>query len=208
MNSTLVFIGFAFLTSITPGPNNLGIAAMAYTHGLRKTVPTLLGVVTGFAVLMFASTLGLSGIETTAMMLSRVLGFVGGVLLIGLVIAALIGRNTAHTLRVPKGFGPGFIFQFINPKGWLMATGAASVFSIGAEVNIVAEALAMASLFAVVMLPSVLVWAVFGSWLSDYLSDGSKTANIVSTSTLAVIFIMGVVMIVESFMVGLTTNQV
>ena len=54
------FVTFAFVTSITPGPNNMMLLSSGATFGLRRTVPHLLGVALGFGAMAFAMGLGLS----------------------------------------------------------------------------------------------------------------------------------------------------
>ncbi|MDO7608770.1 MAG: LysE family transporter, partial [Loktanella sp.] len=46
-------LGFAFASSITPGPNNLMLMASGANYGLRRTVPHMLGVSLGHAFMVF-----------------------------------------------------------------------------------------------------------------------------------------------------------
>src|SRR5690242_836827 len=48
----LSLIGFSIAMYITPGPNNVMVAASAANHGVRATVPHMLGVAIGFTVML------------------------------------------------------------------------------------------------------------------------------------------------------------
>ena len=45
-------IGFAFVTSITPGPNNLMLMASGANFGFMRTIPHMLGIGIGFTVMV------------------------------------------------------------------------------------------------------------------------------------------------------------
>ena len=55
----LSLAGFAFISSITPGPNNLLLMSSAALFGWRRTLPHLFGVLLGFAILMSCAVFGL-----------------------------------------------------------------------------------------------------------------------------------------------------
>ena len=55
-------IGFAFATSITPGPNNLMLMASGVNFGIRRTVPHILGVSIGFTLMIIVVGIGLVGL--------------------------------------------------------------------------------------------------------------------------------------------------
>ncbi len=48
----LSLLGFAVAMYITPGPNNVMVAASAANHGIRATMPHMLGIAVGFAVML------------------------------------------------------------------------------------------------------------------------------------------------------------
>ena len=52
-------IAFAFVTSITPGPNNLMLMASGANFGWARTVPHMLGVGIGFVILAMLVGVGL-----------------------------------------------------------------------------------------------------------------------------------------------------
>ena len=62
MPDPLPFITYAFVMSITPGPNNVMLTVSGATFGFRRTLPHMLGVVFGFVVQLLAVCAGLSAL--------------------------------------------------------------------------------------------------------------------------------------------------
>ena len=74
MDQTLVaLVGFAFVTSVTPGPNNLMLMASGANFGFRRTVPHMLGISLGHALMVFLVGLGIGGVFVAVPVLGVVL---------------------------------------------------------------------------------------------------------------------------------------
>jgi threonine/homoserine/homoserine lactone efflux protein len=58
----IALLGFAFVTSVTPGPNNMMLLASGVNFGFRRTVPHMLGISLGHAVMVFLVGLGIAGL--------------------------------------------------------------------------------------------------------------------------------------------------
>lgn len=168
----LAFALFAFVTSVTPGPNNAMLLASGVNFGFRRTVPHILGISSGFLVLVLAVGLGLGAVFEAYPVLYKVLRYVGAAYL--LYLAWNIARSGPVSQEVdgkgrPLGFWGAAAFQWVNPKAWVMALGAISTYTPlqGYFFNVVV----IASLFALINAPSVGVWAGFGSVLGNVLRD-------------------------------------
>ncbi|HSF64227.1 MAG TPA: LysE family transporter, partial [Paracoccaceae bacterium] len=61
----LALMAFAFVTSVTPGPNNLMLMASGVNFGFRRTVPHMLGVALGFVAMAAVVGMGLAGLFQT-----------------------------------------------------------------------------------------------------------------------------------------------
>ena len=60
MDATLLSLtGFAVAMYITPGPNNSMLASSGANHGLRATVPHMLGIAAGFILILVLVDAGL-----------------------------------------------------------------------------------------------------------------------------------------------------
>lgn len=83
-NTLVAFASFAFVASVTPGPNNVLLTATGSMVGFRRGVPTLLGITTGFAAMIFVLTLGLGSLVLDSPRVLLLLRIVGVLMLIWL----------------------------------------------------------------------------------------------------------------------------
>ncbi len=166
----LALAAFALVSSITPGPNNTMLLASGVNFGLLRTVPHLLGVSLGFAFMVGLVGLGLGSVFTALPWTWNVLRVGATAYLVWLAwkLATAGGVQDREVAR-PMTFLRAAAFQWVNPKAWVMAVGACSAYVL--HPNIWLNALAMALVFAVVNLPSVATWAVFGAALRRWLAN-------------------------------------
>ena len=159
----LALAGFAFVTSVTPGPNNMMLLASGVNFGFRRTLPHIAGIASGCVFMVVMVGLGLGGLFAAFPLAYSVLRIVGAVYL--LVLAWRIA--SAGALRVgggggrPMSFLGAAAFQWVNPKAWVMVVGAVTTY-VPRE-GFFANLLLVAVLFAAINLPSVAVWAGFGT---------------------------------------------
>jgi threonine/homoserine/homoserine lactone efflux protein len=159
----LSLLGFAVVASVTPGPNNVMVAASAANHGIPATVPHMLGIAFGFALMIALVGIGLAGVLTEAPAISSLFRWVAMAWL--LLLAWRIARAGAPGegyARPPLGFLGGALFQWVNPKAWLLALSATSAFIRPGGPMLPQLTLIVAVFFAVV-LPCMLPWAALGS---------------------------------------------
>lgn len=168
----LALLGYAFVTSITPGPNNLMLLASGVNFGFIRTVPHMLGVGIGFFVMLLAVGFGLGAVFTAFPALHLILKVLGSAYLLYLAWRIATTRSLAKEGKagaVPMTFLEAAAFQWVNPKAWVMALSAMAIYTNPdrpfLSIWIVAAA------FALVNLPSVSSWAGFGTALRGFLSD-------------------------------------
>ncbi|MEO8938497.1 MAG: LysE family translocator [Burkholderiaceae bacterium] len=180
-NPWLALALFAFVSSITPGPNNLLATASGARFGLRRTLPQVAGVTFGFTVLLWLAASGVATLVTTHPTLGLGLALVGYAYLLWLSyrLLAAAWRPGSSTAQGAGGDGPmtflqATLFQFANPKAWMMALSAASSFLPGHDQSI-ATIVALGALFAVINFPCVGAWAAMGAHLQGWLQDPDAT---------------------------------
>jgi threonine/homoserine/homoserine lactone efflux protein len=162
----LPFLAFAIVASATPGPNNIMVLATAATHGLRATLPIVLGVAFGFGFMVAVVGIGLARPLAAHAALHNVLRWVGAAWL--LVLAWKIARAKAPAVSrqgrdgVPLGFWSACAVQWVNPKGWAMALATATTYTVPGN-DVTLQVLVFAAVFVLVSLPSVGAWALLGS---------------------------------------------
>jgi threonine/homoserine/homoserine lactone efflux protein len=163
---------FAFVTSITPGPNNLMLMASGANFGFRRTVPHMLGVGIGFAAMIALVGLGLAQVFETWPRGRTVLRVVSLAYTLWLAwrIATAGAPGRSATAR-PMSFVAAALFQWVNPKAWAMALTAISVYAPTGSLGTV---LLVAAVFGAINLPSVTSWALMGQEMRRWLGRSKR----------------------------------
>ena len=171
LDHILAFAIFAFVISITPGPNNTMVLASGANFGLRPTIPHLLGIDLGFALMIIAVGSGIGGAFTAFPVLHTVLRYIGAFYLLFLAwkIASSGGPDTDGGRKRPLSFLQAASFQWVNPKGWIAATGAVATYT--PSDGFFANLLTVTAVFALVMGPCITLWAAVGMSLRRFLSQ-------------------------------------
>jgi threonine/homoserine/homoserine lactone efflux protein len=172
VETVLALASFTFVASITPGPNNLMLAASGIGFGLKRTIPHMLGVCIGFLVLVLVCGLGIGALLMQSPTAATGLKVAGSAYLVYLAWRlrgnAIASGGTARAR--PLSFAAAAAFQFANPKAWLMGITAASAFLPGLGDD--ARALALLCLVvSLVNFPCVTSWALLGATIRARLED-------------------------------------
>jgi threonine/homoserine/homoserine lactone efflux protein len=169
MDTLLPLLAFAFVLSITPGPNVLMLAAAAAGHGLRATWPHNLGIALGFGAMLAVVCAGVGLPLQANPWLHGALRWVGAAWLLWIAwkIATAPPPDTAGA-RPPLGFWGAVAFQWVNPKAWMIC-GAASAAYVRPDAPLVPQVLLVSGAFIAMALPSNLAWAAFGAAMGRWL---------------------------------------
>ena len=156
---------FCFVSSITPGPNNLMLMTSGVNFGVRRTVPHMLGVALGFTVMVALVGLGLAGLFARVPVLLVAMKWLGAAYMVWLAVklarAQPIKAGTA--VGRPLTFVQAAAFQWINPKAWVMALTAVATYTSSADY--VRTVLLVALMFGAINLPTISCWVLFGTAL-------------------------------------------
>lgn len=166
----LALCAFAFVSSVTPGPNNLMLMASGVNFGFRRTVPHMLGIGLGFSIMIVVVGLGLAGLFAAWPPARTVLALVSAAYLLWL------AWRIAHSAPPRPGAAGGkpmtllqaALFQWVNPKAWTMALGAVALYAPGQDLVAV---LIVTAVFVVINVPTVAIWAGMGTALAGVLRD-------------------------------------
>jgi threonine/homoserine/homoserine lactone efflux protein len=164
---------FSFVTSVTPGPNNTFLLTSGANFGVRRSLPYAFGIIAGLTLIMIGIGAGLGVLFATLPAVYQTLKYVGFAYM--LYIAYQIVRNTTKSDTAEAryiGFGRATIFQFVNPKAWIVTASLMASF-IPVNEGLVQTALYCA-LFLIFTFPGGVIWALFGHSLKGWLSDPSK----------------------------------
>lgn len=192
MNDFLPLLLFAVSTTFTPGPNNIMIMNSGMHFGIQRSLPHYLGICFGFPVMVLLVALGLGAVFTQYGWIKHVLKVLGSIYM--LYLAWQILRSTNQELaqtRKPLSFLQASMFQWVNPKAWLMAVGAISLFTLTA--NYLSNAAAISIVYFVICLPCIGAWLLFGKILQKILKKNSHRAWFNIAMALALVASIGMI---------------
>jgi threonine/homoserine/homoserine lactone efflux protein len=161
---------FAFVSSATPGPNNLMLMASGANFGFLRTIPHMLGISIGFMVMLFSVGSGLVQIFDRFPVIYDILKIASVIYMLWLAwkIANAAPITKSADAGVPMTFLQAAAFQWVNPKAWAMALTAVTVY-VGDSAMIWLAA--GAALFSLINLPSVSMWTIAGQQLQRILTN-------------------------------------
>ena len=183
---------FAFVTSVTPGPNNMMLLASGVNFGVKRTLPHWLGVSLGHCVMLLLVGAGLESLLKAYPFVYQVMKVTGFAYLVylawGLARSGAPKRNGEEATQ-PITFLGAAAFQWVNPKAWIMTIGYFSNYMpTDASLSFVVLTCLM---FSAINFPSVGVWVWLGTKLVHYLQN-DKLRRIFN-GTMAVLLIASMV---------------
>lgn len=164
-------IGFAFVSSVTPGPNNMMLLASGANFGLRRSVPHMLGISIGHSFMVTMVGLGLGRMFELypASFIAMKVVSVAYLIYLAWKIANAAPPKAAQATGKPFSFLQAAAFQWVNPKAWYMAVTAVTNFT--PDTGLLTGALIVAGVFAMTNLPSITLWAGLGTQLRRLLTN-------------------------------------
>ncbi|HTQ70472.1 MAG TPA: LysE family translocator [Acidocella sp.] len=195
LNALLTLFALAMAAGWTPGPNNALLAGSGVNFGLRRTVPHALGVALGFPLMVFIVGLFLGAAFQTSAMLRDALRYGGAAMLLWVAwkIASSGGLGSSSGPARPFRFNEAVAFQWINPKGWVMAIALTAQFVNPAHTWV--TALMVAGVMLVAGFSSAFGWAALGTGLRRFLSKGRRMR--VFDITMGVVIALGVAVLLR-----------
>lgn len=171
---------FAFVTSITPGPNNAMLFASGVNHGIRRTLPHLLGVTLGFTFMQLAVGLGVG------VLFEALPGLYSSLRALGLAYMLYLAWRIANSTPPetapqpeqsgapqksgrPMTFLEASAFQWVNPKALMMCITAASTYAPPDQP--IMGALVVTGVFFVAGMPCVALWVLLGRLMRGLLQS-------------------------------------
>ncbi|KZM42086.1 lysine exporter protein LysE/YggA [Marinomonas sp. SBI22] len=173
---------FAFVMSVTPGPNNLMLLASGAQFGYIRTLPHMFGIIIGMACLISSVLVGLGAAFELYPVLYNVLKVVGSLYLLWLawkIANAPTDDNALQSGDVkarPMRLHSASLFQFVNPKAWTMAIGSVSTFTLTGDMYWQSGIWILIA-FATMGFIAISLWAGLGVAIRQWLTSVKRKRN-------------------------------
>lgn len=193
----VAFLLFAVAAAGTPGPSNVMLTATGAQVGVLRGLPCLLGQTTGMGFMFFLVLSGLGSLVLRHPAVLRALHWGGAAVLLWLAwkIATASGPAGAARGGRPVGYLDAAVFQWVNPKAWLVSASAAGTFLTARAGSPFAQAALLSGLFVLAALPSCFPWLAFGAVVQRVLRRPNRQR--VFNVAMAALLVLSVVLILR-----------
>ena len=161
----LVLFGIA--TAFSPGPNNIMTSYTAFNFGIKKAIPTMLGVIIGWTLLIILLLLGSASIFQKYQFIQTIIKVLGSIYLLYMAYKLSFGGQTKEKKMDPKPvtFINTFFFQFVNPKSIIVGLTSISLF-IDTENNYLRDSIILTVLWFIMAVGSQTGWGLMGKYIA------------------------------------------
>ena len=162
---------FMFVTSCSPGPNNVVASHSGFNHGVKKSIPLMLGVIFGFTTMLAVVNFGLINIFNIYPVIQKILIGTGTIFLIYLAYKISFSKSSKEDENLkPVNFTETFLYQFLNPKGVIVAIIAVSNYTESGSnfINYSIWMLSIAFIFAII---SIIFWTLLGKFMRKFATN-------------------------------------
>lgn len=192
----LALFALSFVAAWTPGPNNTLVASSGARFGVRRTLPHVAGIGLGFPFMALCIALGLGELFQYSQLLRESLRLIGIAVLLWLSWKIAVSDQGAGSDKVsrPFTFWESAAFQWINPKGWVMAISITSQYAGGDQPY--ANAAIITAVFVLLGFSSAFGWTLFGQKMQRWLQTPLRWR--VFNITMAALIVLSVIAIARS----------
>lgn len=154
----LQFLFLAFSSLVTPGPNNLMVMHSGLNFGLKRTLPHIFGILAGVGVMLFFISFGLGYVFSKIPEVALAIKLIGSMYLLYLAwkISQMNEKKTDTDISKPLTFMQAAMFQWVNPKAWVILIAFSGVFHFFESPLINAAALLLT--ISLLNIPCLGVW--------------------------------------------------
>ncbi|MDM3870905.1 LysE family translocator [Porticoccus sp. W117] len=199
MELIIALFVFAFSSTVTPGPNNIMIMTSGMNYGVRKSVPHFLGICIGFPVMVVLVGLGLGVVFERYPVVHQAIKIAGIIYLLYLSwkIATTKAAASGNAGSKPFTFLQAALFQWVNPKAWMMAASAVAAYTLATE-PMLWQVLLVALVFFLVAFPCVAVWLFFGTALKRFLKKPKQ--QMIFNVSMAALLVLSIIPVVSDLL--------
>ncbi len=189
-------VSYYFVMFVTPGPNNAMLTASGIKFGFKRTLPHLIGIPFGHTIQITLVCFGLGSVFQKYPNIQFYLKWICFfyLLYLGWKIIGSFSTNDKDSGR-PLRLYEASLFQFINPKAWVVALTAATAFYPSQESFFIATSF-VAITAPIVCFPSICIWALFGASIKTLIKN-SKTKKIVEYLLALLLVLTAIIIVVD-----------
>lgn len=188
---------FVITMTVTPGPNNMLLTASGARFGYRRTLPFIAGIVLGIISQLILSALGMGYLFQLFPIAQKILKIVGSAYILYLAVkigmSPVKGIKDDKSVEEPMRMFQGALFQYLNPKAYIMTITAMSVYPLQGELYFKSSLFILLS-FLIICPLSISIWAGFGSLLKKVMKEGRYAGKVNlflgGITALSVVFIL------------------
>jgi threonine/homoserine/homoserine lactone efflux protein len=173
VSELVALVPFAFVGTVSPGPNNAILWASGVRFGLRRTLPYVVGTAIAMGTLVVSAAAGLGVLIEAVPALETALKVVGSAYLLYVAFLVLRGGGVGQAaVAEPPTLWQGFAFQWVNPKAWVFVLAVGTF--VPADVHrVIGVSLVTATIVGIAAVSSA-TWAVVGSALGRLVDDDRR----------------------------------
>jgi len=163
INLFFALVSYYFVMFVTPGPNNAMLTASGIKFGFKKTIPHLIGIPFGHTIQITLVCFGLGNLFQKYPLIQNYLKWLCFfyLLYLGWKIIGSFSEHKKESGR-PLKLYEAALFQFMNPKAWVVAlTASTAFFPVNENFYLATTFVALTAPF--ICFPSICLWALFGS---------------------------------------------
>ncbi len=168
LSQLISLILFGIATAFSPGPNNIMTSYTAFNFGFKKAVPTMLGVVIGWTILIILLQIGSVAVFQKFEIIQSVIKVLGSIYLLFMAYKLSFAGQSNDKKIDPKPvtFLNTFFFQFVNPKSIIVGLTAISMF-IDPK-NFLRDSIILTVVFFFMAVGSQTAWCLMGKYMRKF----------------------------------------
>jgi cysteine/O-acetylserine efflux protein len=186
-------VTYIFITTFTPGPNNLTATAAGLSLGLKKSLPYLCGMAAGFFVVMALSAYFNLFLQSRYSGIAAYIKWLGFIYMLWLCVSLFVAKKKGEGQAGSYSFVGGLLLQLMNPKVIIYGVTLYGMFSkslIESRLGVLLSALGLAGIGSL----SILTWCLAGSAFNRRLTN--KKTLFVFNAILALLLLYSAISII------------
>ena len=174
MTSITAFVLFAFSAMVTPGPNNLMIMHSGLNFGIKRTIRHFLGILFGVMTIFILVGFGLGYFMEKFPIWKTIIKILGSfyMLFLAVKISQMNENKTNTNISKPLTFTQAALFQWVNPKAWIIALTMSGMFHVCS--NVLFNTILLVIVINIINMPCLAIWMYFGRFIERIIKNNRQ----------------------------------